>query len=144
MAWYRGQKKETTDDYIRFDVRMMRRKGCLRPGFSANWEWKRSGERFAWIQFESQNDQIRLRCRNRSRGEEWQRLSGWRGMAALPLRRHAAMVPLSKLPIAERQSSTARSISFAVAVSISPMSHSGSAPYFRARSKAQAICWHDH
>jgi hypothetical protein len=52
----------------------MKRSCCLtgRPGYPGGWEWKRDGERVAWIQFWRDGDRIILSYRIRQHGEEWQ------------------------------------------------------------------------
>jgi hypothetical protein len=68
----RAQTHDSTDDYIRLDVRWCKRQGYLRPGWFGTLNWSRRGERFAWINVEADNDRIILKYRTRHRGCEWQ------------------------------------------------------------------------
>lgn len=68
----RMQKRDCTDEYHRLDVRQLKRRGCLRSGWSGVWQWSRGGERVAWICVDSADDHITLRYKTRDRGGEWQ------------------------------------------------------------------------
>jgi len=75
MGWWgkgRAQTHDTTDEYLRLDVRWLKREGYLKPGHSGMVHWKRHGERFASICFDVADNEITLRYRTRPRGEEWQ------------------------------------------------------------------------
>lgn len=69
---WRWDKRDTTCDYVRLDVRWLKRKGCLRPGWSGTLNWSRRGEQFAWINVDSADGQITLRYRTRRGDSEWQ------------------------------------------------------------------------
>jgi hypothetical protein len=71
MGRYRSGRN-CTDDYVRLDVRGLKRRGCLRSGWSGIWQWSRRGERVAWINIDAADDHITLRYRTRPRGDEWQ------------------------------------------------------------------------
>lgn len=66
------QTRDCTDDYIRLDVRWLKRQGYLQPGRSGMVHWSRRGERFASVNFDSSEGQITLRYKTRPRGGEWQ------------------------------------------------------------------------
>ena len=75
MGWWgrgRAQSHDTTDEYLRLDVRWLNRQGYLRPGYSGIVNWSRRGERIGWICFDSADGEITLRYKTRPRGEEWQ------------------------------------------------------------------------
>jgi len=140
MAWYRWQTRESTDDYVHLDVRMMHRRGCLHPGFSANWQWSRRGERFAWINFETQNDQIRLRYRTRSRGDEWQERAY--PVALEWTRCHfGGARPWFRCPCCQRRAAILYGAKFFACRRCLNLSYESQreAPHFRALSKAQGI-----
>ena len=54
------------------DVNDLNRAGCLSPGWHGGWEWRRDGERTAWISLRSEADRLCLSYRVRALGEEWQ------------------------------------------------------------------------
>jgi hypothetical protein len=68
----RWQTRDCTDNYHRLDVRCLKRKDCLRPGWSGVWKWSRGGERIAWINIDVAEDHVTLRYRTRESGGEWQ------------------------------------------------------------------------
>src|ERR1035438_6866206 len=68
----RTRTRESTDDYVRLDVRWLKRQGYLRPGWPGMVHWSRRGERFASISIEAGDGQVSLRYRTRDRGGEWQ------------------------------------------------------------------------
>ena len=57
----RAQTRDCTDDYVRLDVRWLKRQGYLRSGYSGTVNWSRRGERFAWICFDAADGRITLR-----------------------------------------------------------------------------------
>lgn len=68
----RAQIHDSTDDYIHLDVRLCKRRGYLRPGWSGTLNWSRRGEPFASIGFYSACDEITLQYKTRRRGGDWQ------------------------------------------------------------------------
>ncbi len=68
----RSSTRDCTHDYVRLDVRHLKRRGCLGSGWSRIWQWSRGGERFAWIVIDVADDHITLRYKTRDRGGEWQ------------------------------------------------------------------------
>jgi hypothetical protein len=72
MGRGRAQIRDCTDDYLRLDVRSLKRQGYLRPWWTGLLQWSRRGEPFASINVETGDDRITLRYRTRSRGSEWQ------------------------------------------------------------------------
>jgi hypothetical protein len=74
MGWNgrgRAQIHGSTSDYLRLDVRWLKRQGYLRPGWSNSVSWSRRGERIGWITVDAAEGHVRLRYKNRVRGEEW-------------------------------------------------------------------------
>jgi hypothetical protein len=69
-AWISA--KETVEGNRSLDINRLNRAGCLRPGYWGGWEWKRDGERVAWIQFRRDGDRLILSYRVRRHGGEWQ------------------------------------------------------------------------
>ena len=53
----RTQRRDCTDDYVRLDVRWLKRQGYLRPGWSGMVHWSRRGARFACVNIEAADDQ---------------------------------------------------------------------------------------
>src|SRR5436190_147093 len=75
MGGYGSGRRQTHDcanDYVRLDVRWLKRQDYLRPGYSGMVHWSRRGERIASLSFDVAEDQITLRYKTRSRGDEWQ------------------------------------------------------------------------
>ena len=55
------------------DVNRLHRAGCLKPGYWGGWEWKRDGERVAWINMHTDDDgRLHLAYRFRANGDDWQ------------------------------------------------------------------------
>jgi hypothetical protein len=67
-----GSGRDCTDDYVRLDVRWLKRQGYVRPGWSGMVHWSRRGERFASVNIEAGEGHITLRYRTRPRGDDWQ------------------------------------------------------------------------
>jgi hypothetical protein len=70
--WGWTSTKDTVEGNRRLDINQLNRAGCLRPGYQGGWEWKRDGERVAWIQFRRDGNALILSYRVRQHGEEWQ------------------------------------------------------------------------
>src|SRR5579862_377925 len=64
--------RDCTDDYVRLDVRWLKRQGYLQAGWSNMVHWSWSGERIASVMIDAVDGQITLRYRTRPRGGEWQ------------------------------------------------------------------------
>jgi hypothetical protein len=64
--------KETVEGNRSLDINRLNRAGYLGPGRWGGWEWKRDGERVAWIQFRRDGDALVLSYRLRRHDEEWQ------------------------------------------------------------------------
>lgn len=69
--WHYGAR-ETTDDYLTFDVRRLHRDGLLSPGRSFTLTWSRRGMRVAAIEMRSASDRVMLSYRHRSKQADWQ------------------------------------------------------------------------
>jgi hypothetical protein len=61
-GWRRanGLGRDKVEDFRTIDVNDLQRKGCLKPGWSGICEWKRDGERIAWIDLRAAEDVLRL------------------------------------------------------------------------------------
>lgn len=68
----RWSSRDTTNDYLRMDVRYMERQGHLRNTTIGSLYWTRRGERFASIRFCSEEDGIVLSYKSREHGGEWE------------------------------------------------------------------------
>jgi len=55
-----GSGHDKVEDHRSIDVNDLRRKGCLKSGWSGSWEWTRDGERVAWIDLRAGEDLLRL------------------------------------------------------------------------------------
>jgi hypothetical protein len=64
-----GSGRPKVEDYRSIDANQLRRKGCLKPGWSGSWEWTRDGERVAWIDLRAEVDVLRLTYRVSIGGE---------------------------------------------------------------------------
>jgi hypothetical protein len=69
-AWI--STKETVEGNRSLDINCLNRAGCLGPDHWGGWEWKRDGERVAWIEFRRAGDRLILSYRVRRHGGEWQ------------------------------------------------------------------------
>ena len=62
--------KSTTDEYLRLDVRMLHREGCLQPGKSSTLTWSRGGK--PTIEIVAQAGSVILSYKHRRHGsDEW-------------------------------------------------------------------------
>lgn len=75
MGSYRHRGgRDTTESYLKLDVRRMQRGGFLRAGSWSTWTWSRNGERLASIQMRTDFDCVVLIYRHQGYGEdEWTR-----------------------------------------------------------------------
>jgi hypothetical protein len=67
-----GYGRDTVEGCRSLDVNQMHREGCLRAGWRGIWEWKRNGERIAWIAMRAEEDWIVLNYNYRRYGDDWQ------------------------------------------------------------------------
>jgi hypothetical protein len=71
--WYRWDKKTTTEEVHRVDIRYLRKQGLLGwPGATGSLSWSRGGEQTGSISYCVEQDALVLMYRHRSYGEEWQ------------------------------------------------------------------------
>jgi hypothetical protein len=70
--WGLTRTRDTVEINRSLDINRLNRAGCLHPGYWGGWEWKRDGERVAWIQFRRDGDRLVLSYRVRWHGGEWQ------------------------------------------------------------------------
>lgn len=72
-SWYRWDKKTTTEEVNRIDIRYMRQQGLLRwPGCTGSLSWSCGGEPTGSIRYRVEQERLVLNYRYRSHGEEWQ------------------------------------------------------------------------
>jgi len=72
--WYRD-KKTTTEEVHRIDIRYMRKQGLLRwPGSIGSLSWSRDGKQTGSIRYRVEQDCLVLMYRYRSYGEEWKEI----------------------------------------------------------------------
>ena len=70
-SYYRWNRKTTTNNANKIDIRFMRREGLLTPGTSGTLSWNIGGEPAGSIGYQVSSAALRLIYR-RSDGEEWQ------------------------------------------------------------------------
>jgi hypothetical protein len=72
----RWNKRDTTDDMRRLDVRWLERHDYLKDGHAGSLHWSSRGERTGTIDFRVEADRIHLSYKQRQRGEtEWESLA---------------------------------------------------------------------
>ena len=67
----RYSSKNTTSDYLQLDIRQLRRKGFLRPGYSSTLTWSSRGEVVGSMQLRVELDRVVLNYRHKRCGEDW-------------------------------------------------------------------------
>jgi hypothetical protein len=70
--WSWVSTRDTVEGSRSLDINKLNKAGCLRPGYWGGWEWKRDGERVAWIEFRRDEDRLVLSYRVRRHVGEWQ------------------------------------------------------------------------
>jgi hypothetical protein len=71
--WYRWDRKTTTEEVRRLDIRYMRKQcGIHCPGSAGSLSWSRGGEPTGSIAYRVQEEHLVLNYRYRSYGEDWQ------------------------------------------------------------------------
>lgn len=71
--WYRWDRKTTCEECRRIDIRYLKKRGWLIPGYRGWLSWSRGGESSGYIQFRVEDYRIILAYRHRwCEGEEWQ------------------------------------------------------------------------
>ena len=70
-TWYRWDKKTTTEEVHRVDIRYLRRQRFLRPGVGGSLTWSRGGEQTGWIRFKVEQDAVVFLYRHCAYGTEW-------------------------------------------------------------------------
>ena len=69
--WYRWDKKTTTEEVHRVDIRYMRKQGLLWPGCTGSLSWSRGGEQTGSIRYRVEQERLVLMYRHRFYGDEW-------------------------------------------------------------------------
>ncbi len=67
-----GFGRDTVESCRSIDVNRLHREGCLASGWCGSWEWKRDGERVAWISMRAKENRLVLSYNYRLIGKEWQ------------------------------------------------------------------------
>ncbi len=67
-----GYGRDTVESCRSIDVNQLHKAGCLAPGWGGGWEWKRDGERVAWISMQAEEGRLVLSYNYRRNGGEWQ------------------------------------------------------------------------
>ena len=67
-----GFGRDKVESCRSIDVNRLHKTGCLVAGWCGGWEWKRDGERVAWISMRAEEGRLMLNYNVRSNGEEWQ------------------------------------------------------------------------
>ena len=70
--WYRWDKKTTTDQVKRIDIRFMKKQGLLKPNMAGTLHWSVRSEPSGSIRYTCYIDYLQLSFRHRNRGGEWQ------------------------------------------------------------------------
>lgn len=70
--YWRWNTKDTTSDYLAFDIRRWARDGLLVPGNSFGWHWSHDGERIGDIRVAIEGLGARLKYRTRDGGGDWE------------------------------------------------------------------------
>lgn len=70
--WYRWDKKTTTEEVHRVDIRYLHKQGLLRwPGSTGSLSWSCGGEQTGSIRYRVEQDRLVLMYRYRLHGEDW-------------------------------------------------------------------------
>ncbi len=69
--WYRWDKKSYVEDYKRLDIRQLRKKKALHPGYVFSWEWSIDGKPCGDIRVAVKQEHLLLTYRTRQGGEDW-------------------------------------------------------------------------
>jgi hypothetical protein len=73
-SWYRWNKKATTEEVRRIDIRYMKKKGLLQwPGYTGSLSWSCGGEPTGSIRYRVESDRLVLMYSYRAYGEDWQK-----------------------------------------------------------------------
>ena len=67
-----GLGRDTVESCRSIDVSRLNKAGCLVPGWSGGWEWKRDGERVVWISMWAEERSLVLSYNYRRNRDEWQ------------------------------------------------------------------------
>lgn len=69
---WRYATRSTTGEYNSLDVRKLQRDGVLKPGYSCNWAWYRSGKEISSIGVRSTSSSVILSYRSKAGDVDWQ------------------------------------------------------------------------
>jgi hypothetical protein len=74
-TWHRWDAKDTTESQRRIDIRYLRQKGYLRPGYAGSLSWTRDGEEAGSIRFQALNSFLTLKYSIRMYEGDWEAVS---------------------------------------------------------------------
>ena len=69
--WYRWNKKTTTDEVKRIDIRYMKKQGLLKPNTAGTLNWSVRGEPSGSISYSCFTDYLRLNFKHRDQDGAW-------------------------------------------------------------------------
>jgi hypothetical protein len=81
-----GSGRNTVESCRSIDVNRLNREGCLEPGWRGSWQWTRDGEKVASISLRAEVGSLRLSCRVRIGGGEWEAVEENIDIARVPCR----------------------------------------------------------
>jgi len=71
-SWYRWDKRTTTEEVHRVDIRYMRQQGFLRPGYGGSLSWSCGDRETGSVMYRVEKDTLVLVYRARVQGGEWE------------------------------------------------------------------------
>lgn len=70
--WHRWNTKTTLEQTRRIDIRYMKKRGLLKPGYGGSLSWSCNGEPDGDIRYQCFEQWLQLSFRSRFNGEEWE------------------------------------------------------------------------
>ena len=71
-SWCRSNNQTTIEETKRIDIRYMKRRGLLKPGFGGSLKWSCGGAPNGDIRYSCYRDRLQLNFRYREHGGDWQ------------------------------------------------------------------------
>ena len=81
-----GSGRNTVESCRSIDVNQLHREGCLEPGWRGSWQWTWDGEKVASISLRAEVGSLRISCRVRIGGGEWEDVEENINIARVPCR----------------------------------------------------------
>ncbi len=81
-----GSGRNTVESCRSIDVNKLNREGCLEPGRRGSWQWTWDGEKVASISLRAEVGSLRISCRVRIGGGEWEAVEENIDIARVPCR----------------------------------------------------------